>query len=658
MDLEIIPFFEFQRIRSSSINMHKKLELIADMCRANALMMVKNAGSGHLGSSLSSMDLVVWLYYKGMHFIPENADDPDRDIYFSSKGHDVPGLYSVLYSIGLLTEEQILKLRRLGGLDGHPEVHIKGIEANSGSLGMGISKGKGMAWAKRNLNLKGHVYVITGDGEFQEGQNYEALQSCVQQKIHNITVIMDHNKLQSDRPIENIISLGNLPEKIKTFGWHVEVMDGHNWDEIETTFERLKAVTNKPKFIIANTIKGKGVSFMEHPIALKEGNGLYPWHAGAPDDNSFQQAYREIMNRINDQLKILDLEPIATIDIDSIIKTIENKQPLNALGEPISEAAITKHSLKQNSEYIVEAYGKALVKEGAKRQDIVVLDADLSSDCRLRYFENIFPDRFIENGIAEQDMVSMAGGLAKIGLLPVVNSFASFLTSRANEQIYNNCTEKTKIIYASHYAGLIPAGPGKSHQSIRDISLLGALPNMEILQPCNAQETEMIVDYCINQSKNNCTIRMNISPSPRNIQLPDDYMLTFGKGVTLRDGNDAIIIAYGPIMLNEALLASEILKVENFGLEVVNMPWLNRVDLNWLKSIFRRHFKIFILEDHAPVGGLGDFLIHHMFKTNMLDLFHFTLLSIEGFPACGTPSEALKYHGLDGASLAKSIKTN
>jgi len=657
MNLELIPIDEFHRIRSLNIDNYTELELLSDMCRANTLMSVKNAGSGHLGSSLSSMEIVVWLYLREMNTLTLGIDSPDRDIYFSSKGHDVPGLYSVLFSLGILTEDQILKLRRLGGLAGHPDVQTNGIEANSGSLGMGISKGKGMVWAKRKLNLQGHVYVMTGDGEFQEGQNFEALQSCVQQKINDITVIMDHNKVQSDKPLDYIISLGNLEEKIKSFGWHVVRTDGHNFQEIEKTFLELKAITDKPKFIIADTLKGKGVSFMEHPNALKSGNGLYPWHAGAPDDESFTKAYQEIIERINNTLTKLGHSTISTKDVECFKKFAQASAPRNSLGEPISEAAPNKGSFKKTSGYVVEAFGKALLKEGAKRENLLVLDDDLSSDCRLRYFENAFPDRFIENGIAEQDMVSMAGGLAKMGFLPVVNSFASFLASRANEQIYNNCTERNKIIYACHYAGLIPAGPGKSHQSIRDISLLGALPNIEIIQPCNTEETEMVVDYCVNKSVNNCVIRMNISPSPRNIQIPEYYKLSPGKGVTLRGGSDALIISYGPVMLNEALQASEIMAVLGFGLEVVNMPWLNIVDLHWLEGLIRNHIWIYVLEDHSPVGGLGDFLLHQMVETNMLESRHFKIFSVEGFPACGTPTEALKYHGLDGESLAKNIKS-
>jgi transketolase len=187
--------------------------------------------------------------------------------------------------------------------------------------------------------------------------------------------------------------------------------------------------------------------------------------------------------------------------------------------------------------------------------------------------------------------------------------------------------------------------------------LLAALPNIEIIQPCNSLETEMVVDYCINQSIKSCVIRMNISPSPRNIQLPARYNLSPGKGITVNEGTDAIIITYGPVMLNEALKASEILAENDFSLKVVNMPWLNLVDFKWLENLLFDHTRIFILEDHAPSGGLGDFLIRRLLQTNILNNKHIKIFSVEGFPACGNPLEALRFHGLDGESLATSIKS-
>ena len=154
-----------------------------------------------------------------------------------------------------------------------------------------------------------------------------------------------------------------------------------------------------------------------------------------------------------------------------------------------SRAPARARSSRATEEYVVEAYGEALLELGAERGDLVVLDADLASDCRTRAFELAYPDRFVQCGIAEQDMVSTAAGMARHGLLPVVNSFAAFLASRANEQIYNQASEGSKVVYALHYAGLIPAGPGKSHQSVRDISLLAALPNVTIVQPGSWDET-------------------------------------------------------------------------------------------------------------------------------------------------------------------------
>ena len=190
MELTIVPREEFERARDD-------LALVADMCRANALTAVKLAGSGHLGSSFSAMDIVVHLFYAELNTAQVGFDQPDRDVYFSSKGHDVPGLYAVLHALGILPVERLLRLRRLGGLDGHPDVGVPGIEANSGSLGMGISKGRGMAWAKRQLGRGGRVVVMTGDGELQEGQNFEGLQAAAAHAQGNLWVIVDRNELQS-----------------------------------------------------------------------------------------------------------------------------------------------------------------------------------------------------------------------------------------------------------------------------------------------------------------------------------------------------------------------------------------------------------------------------------------------------------------------------
>jgi len=652
--VQLILVDEFKKILATNLETNSKLSLIADMCRANALATVKRAGSGHLGSTLSAMDIVTRLYYQEMNLVSVGIDSLDRDIYFSSKGHDVPGHYSVLFSLGLIPKEKLMRLRRYNGLDGHPDIKIPGIEANSGSLGMGISKAKGMAWAKKFYGHGGHLFVLTGDGELQEGQNFEALQTVVQQGITDLTVIVDHNKLQSDKPVDEIVQLGDLENKFRAFGWYVKRCDGNDQGELEKAFAELKQVTDLPKILIADTIKGKGVSFMEHPQALIEGAGCYPWHAGAPSDEKYFKAYGEVISRINDKFEKHGLDGLILDEVGSEATLT----PVYTLeGEPMSPGAPAPANVSKNvqNEYVADAYGEALVDLAPKYPDFVVLDADLSSDCRTRAFELKYPGRFVENGIAEQDMVSTAGGMASQGILPIVNSFASFLASRANEQIYNNASEETKIIYVCHYAGLIPAGPGKSHQSIRDISLLGAIPNCTIVQPCNGQETKQLVEYCIADAKENCMIRLVIGPSPRDIELSDDYVPKEGVGVELRAGDDALLFAYGPVMLHEALLASELLLKKGIGLKIVNMPWLNRVDRDWFTACIKEQTNIFVLEDHAPVGGLGDKFLNELTEMGKIKYIDFDIFAVDGYPCCGTPPEALKYHGLDGASLASRV---
>ena len=533
-------------------------------------MAVKRAGSGHLGSTFSAMDVVAFLLFEELNTAAVGWTSPDRDVYFSSKGHDVPGLYAALYGLGVIPRERLLRLRRLGGLDGHPDVGVPGIEANSGSLGMGISKGRGIAWAKRHLGRGGRVVVMVGDGELQEGQNYEGLQAAAHERLAGLTVVVDRNELQSDKPTDEIVSLGELEARFRAFGWHVASCDGHDVGQLRDAFESFREIGDRPQALVARTIKGKGVSFMEHPAALREGGGTYRWHAGAPDDESFERAFAELSDRISERLMAgdlgaLELEPVEDVDAASS-GTLE--------GEPESGAGARRPTV--TDEYVVDAYGEELVRLGAERDDLVVLDADLASDCRVRAFELAYPDRFVECGIAEQDMVSTAAGLARHGLLPVVNSFASFLASRANEQIYNQASERTKVVYALHYAGLIPAGPGKSHQSVRDISLLAALPDMTIVQPASAEETRALLRWAVEDAPGNVAMRLAIGPSPRRIELTG--RLQVGWGRTVRDGADAILLAYGPVMLHEALTASELLAERGVGLRVVNMPWLNRFD--------------------------------------------------------------------------------
>jgi transketolase len=648
----VIPRGELERVRASGGDRDAVLAVLADMCRANALTAVKRAGSGHLGSSFSALDLVAHLLFEELNVAELGWDHPDRDVFFSSKGHDVPGLYAALHALGVIPPERLLGLRRLGGLDGHPDVGVPGIEANSGSLGMGISKGRGIAWAKRHLGRGGRVVVMVGDGELQEGQNFEALQAAVHQGTGRLWVVVDRNELQSDKPTEEILALGDLEAKLRVFGWLVETCDGHDHAALREVFARFRAgPDDRPKALVARTVKGKGVSFMEHPAALAAGGGTYRWHAGAPGDEDFARAHAELLDRIGAGLAALGLDELVT-------EPVEEPQAAAAVslqGEPESGAGAPAVRRAVTDEYVADAYGEALLDLAATHPELVVLDGDLASDCRVRAFELAHPARFVESGIAEQDMVSMAGGLARHGLLPVVNSFASFLAARANEQIYNNASEGSRIVYALHYAGLIPAGPGKSHQSIRDVSLLAALPNVAVVQPGCAEETRQMVAWAVEEAVENVALRLAIGPSPRRLELPAGWRLEPGRGTTLHEGGDALLLAYGPVLLHEALVAAETLRADGVRVQVVNLPWLNRFDPAWLLETVSAHGDVFVLDDHAPTGGLGDRVVRELAGADALGDRQVTVLGVEGWPACGTPPEALRHHGLDGATLALRI---
>ena len=305
---------EFNKVIQSSISKKDKAILFADLARYNTLYMIAKAGSGHLGSSFSSMDIVTWIY---LNILKE----PDR--YFSSKGHDAPGLYSIQTALNILPFEKIHQLRRLNGLTGHPDVHMPGSHTNTGSLGMGVSKAKGFIYGDNFFNEKNsEVFVLTGDGELQEGHFWESLVSLANRPTNRITVIVDHNKIQSDTYVKDVSDLGDLEAKFKAFGWDVLKIDGHDIDIIDSSLASRKDRT-KPLAIIADTIKGKGVSFMEH-TSMDSEQEYYAYHSGAPNLKEYNKACKELT------IKIEAFANSLGVAIDS---------PINIEIEPISAPA-------------------------------------------------------------------------------------------------------------------------------------------------------------------------------------------------------------------------------------------------------------------------------------------------------------------------------
>ncbi len=625
--LYYIPLSEFQRVRNANLSRERRAALVADMCRLNALYMIARAGSGHIGSSFSSMEIFAWLLTEELSIAPSPLES--GDVFFSSKGHDAPGYYAVQMAMDRLPFEMIHKLRRIDGLPGHPDIGTPGVVTNTGSLGMGVSKAKGMVLANRLAKRTGRVFVLTGDGELQEGQFWESLSSAVNFGLNEITVIIDHNKLQSDTFVTNVSDLGDLEAKLHAFGWRVERCDGNDVHALANTIASLRG-DKRPQIIIADTVKGKGVSFMEH-TSLDSDVATYRFHSGAPDARSYRLAAQEIMDRLQQRMGIAGMAPLQ-------FATSEREATL---------------PLPVTAQRLIPAYTKALLKEAEKHPNLVALDADLILDTGLIPFREKFPERFFECGIAEQDMVSVAGGMALKGLIPIVHSFACFLSARPNEQIYNNATEKTKVIYVGSLAGVVPGGPGHSHQAVRDISALAAIPDMTLVEPSCEAEVGMLLDWCIDEAPGSCYIRLVSLPWDIPYQIPQGYRLKLGQGVTLVEGTDIAIIAYGPVLLSAAVEAATSVKSKALSVKVIDLPWLNRIDDTWLISALGNCQRVIALDNHFLAGGQGELVAKVVAQAGKG--FAFEHYGISTLPPGGTNSQVLKTMGLDAEAIVRIL---
>lgn len=620
--LYYLPYAEFQRVRALHAPREQRAAIFADMCRLNALYMIARAGSGHIGSSFSSLDIVSWLLLEEL---------AEGDVYFSSKGHDAPGYYSALMGLGKLDFQLIHKLRRIDGLPGHPDIGTPGIVTNTGSLGMGISKAKGLVFANRMAGRPGRVFVMTGDGELQEGQFWESLISAVNFGLHEITVIIDHNKLQSDTFVRNVSDLGDLEAKLRAFGWRVERCDGHDPGAFAATLAALQG-ESRPKIIIADTVKGKGVSFMEH-TALDSDVAMYRFHSGAPDAHSYRLAAQEIIDRLRQRLSHAGS---GALELETTEREATAPPPVTA-------------------QRLIAAYSRALLEQAEKHPNLVALDADLVLDTGLIPFRDTYPERFIECGIAEQDMVSMAGGMALNGLLPVVHSFACFLSARPNEQIYNNATEKTRIVYVGSLAGVLPGGPGHSHQAVRDISALAAIPGMTLVEPSCEAEVGLLLDWCVNETPGSSYLRLTSLPWAVPYSLPPDYRPRLGQGVMLVEGTEVAVIAYGPVMLTAAVEAAKaVAKDRGISVKVINLPWLNRVDAQWLKQAVSGCRRIVALDNHYALGGQGDHIAKALWNAG-LGHVELRCAGVPDVPPSGTNAQVLGAVGLDEEALFRLI---
>lgn len=602
------------------INLLNRLELLSLILRLNIMYSIQKAGSGHLGSSLSALDIFLCC----SEYLKKNKGN-----FFSSKGHDAPALYNVMSLYNKINFDKIHLLRKINGLPGHPDINTKNILFNTGSLGMGISKVNGLSFANHFLKGKERNIVILGDGELQEGQNWEALMFLQNNKNISPLIIVDHNKIQSDTWIKKVKNYSLLKDKIKSFKLNFKEINGHDKKKLLETMNYHFDKNNGATVVLANTIKGKGFSFFESSNFKKSMN-FYPFHSGVLSQDLYMKASEEIYNKIK---KLCNAKKIECPKIKSYENKVKNLKNYKLLS-------------------LVKTYSEELLKFVKKNRKAVVLDADLAKDAGSSEVMLKLPKQFIEFGIAEQDMVSFGSGLAAKKFLPIFHSFSCFLSTRAQEQIFNFCSENRKGIFLGALSGLTPSAPGHSHQMIRDIPLIGSMPNLLILELYSRKMIKIFFNY---QKKITLSffIKLNnsmlINKDFENLTLPK-------KGSLLKVVNNlnskTIVICQGADILNEIFKIKNELKLIK-DVSVFAAVWLN--DINKKEILKLNNKKILIFQSATNFGSYDSFLSNKILTHNC-KIKKFKTVSIKNTPACGQNDEVLRHHDLSSEKILKTIK--
>jgi len=597
------------------------LKTLANACRLNAITAIQYAGSGHIGTSLSSLDIMVAVrrFLEGDAFLKEV---PHGGVFFSSKGHDAPAYYALLHLMGQLGDDDLFTLRRLGGLPGHPETITPGVPTNTGSLGMGISKAKGFIKAQRlaNPDSRDPVVVMLGDGELNEGQIWESMPGAIKEGFSELIAIVDANQIQSDTWTEDTMPMGDLRKRVEGSGWIYLECDGQDPDQVLEILNQAQQ-SSTPTFIVASTTKGAGVPWME---SFPQAGEYYKFHSGA-------------------------LAPVLYAEAVQILTRLVTGESAGSSNLESSRPEFDALTPKDRPESLLTVWEDVLAEVMASHTEVVALDGDLSYDTGTHRVRHAYPERYLETGIAEQDMVSMAGTLALSGHTPIVHSFATFLTMRATEQIFNNATEYSRVIYVGFLAGLVPSAPGFSHQAVTDVGIMGSLPGMRVFEPSCRSEVAWAISEALSYDGPSFLRMGTVPPVAALSGTPS------GSGLQLRvEGSSVALVTSGPLLAGEAIGAAEAAAADGVSVAVFTRPELSAPLSDADREILSRFDTVISLENFAPARA------HHHGVSEALRGTHVVVLrwGIEGIPANGQPAEVLAHHGLDASSIVQLILQN
>ncbi len=592
-----------------------QLEEAANVMRAYDMVTLHAAGSGHSGGTLSIMDITAALYLHVADHDPKDAFWKKRDRIIWSAGHKAPALYIGLGMAGYFNIDDVVTLRKLySPFQGHPHwLKLDGVEASTGSLGQGLSIAVGMALAARIDKTDQRIYCLMGDGEQQEGQVWEAAMEAGHFQMDNICAVIDANRLQIDGWVDDVMCVDCLKEKYRSFGWAVVECNGHDMQEIVDAFEMAETIKGRPTVIVARTVKGKGVDFMEDVAG---------WHGKTPNTEEMWEALKQF--GLEKTFPVKRLLKKADDWQKKAEKTLEAKQPKFSRDYFWNKT----RNMKAEMDPTRKGFGRALADRGGDKR-VVALGADISGSITISQFYEDHPeraDRWFSMGIAEASATSAAAGLAKEGKLPVFGTYGVFASGRNLDQLRTTVAYGDFNVFIAGAHGGVSVGPdGATHQALEELFQMCGIPNMSVEVPCDSIETKRASEHLLFKVKGPKYVRFAREATPVVTDMKTPYK--FGKANVIRlrkikpkfkdafehtlaskyknENEDIAIIACGP-SVPEAMRAAWILRAE-YGIEtrVLNVHTVKPLDKVAIVKAAADTGVVVTAEEHQ-IGGFGN----------------------------------------------------
>ena len=614
------------------------LHTFSQSCRHSILDMVTRAKSGHPGGSLGCIDYLSLLYTA----IISQTGEP----IIISNGHISPAVYSVLAEVGYLNKKNVIEgFRKAHTIyEGHVSRHVPGVWYGTGPLGCGMSAATGFALAEKTKKTGRMVYTIIGDGETQEGQVYEAMHFARKYDLENLVVFLDYNNVQLTASVETVMPM-DYYATFTAADWNVLSVNGHDYEEMWEAISVAHHKNGKPTVIIGHTVMGKGVSFMEETGKAHKAT----WHGKAPTSD---QSVPE--------LDMLSLTPNQAQRIEQFRQLTEWEPPTPIFPTRLSRVSIDTGPPKT---YPVNtmmdcrtAYGNALLDLAKKNPEVVALTADLSGSVKTGIMEKEIPERHFDVGVAEQHLVSCAGGLSLSGFVPFCSTFGAFMTSRAKDQARVNDINQTNVKMIATHCGLSVGEDGPTHQAIDDIGSMLGFFHTHILEPADPNQCDHIIRYTA-QHYGNFYVRMGRHKVPilkkeDGTPLFDEkYIFQPGKTIRYKKGHDITLVAAGS-MVAEAVAALKLLSHISVELLIISSPQI--FDETLFESVYTTN-RIVIVEDHNPNTGYSAQIAKALCQKGIAPK-NFVPIGVEAYQMSGTANALYDIAGISAKHIAKACQ--